>query len=314
MSSTTPVSLHAGQAWKCITAPSSAWGASPFWDPQQERLYWVDSVQERIWRLHLPSGRSDLWQLTQAPGSLAPCRSGALLMAMRNGILLSASWQDVPQQIAVAPYDPVRQRFHGGQCDPWGRFWVGTRAESGEQAIGGLYCLRRRDRPHPELLQVASGVVESCGLAWSPDGRRLYWGDGQRGWIDTHALPSAGQYPPVLANAQPFWRRQAAEPADGATLRPQGAAVDRLGRYWVALLDGGCLLCLDPQGQLLARIPTPVQRPTGLCFGGTDLRTLFLTTARSGLDAQALKRHPDSGAVFALRVEVPGLPVNRYED
>lgn len=314
MSSTTPVSLHAGQAWKCITAPSSACGASPFWDPQQERLYWVDSVQERIWRLHLPSGRSDLWQLTQAPGSLAPCRSGALLMAMRNGILLSASWQDVPQQIAVAPYDPVRQRFHGGQCDPWGRFWVGTRAESGEQAIGGLYCLRRRDRPHPELLQVASGVIESCGLAWSPDGRRLYWGDGQRGWIDTHALPSAGQYPPVLANAQPFWRRPAAEQADGASLRPQGAAVDRLGRYWVALLDGGCLLCLDPQGQLLARIPTPVQRPTGLCFGGTDLRTLFLTTARSGLDAQALKRHPDSGAVFALRVEVPGLPVNRYED
>ncbi len=289
-------------------------GCLAFWDPQQERLYWVDSVQERIWRLHLPSGRSDLWQLTQAPGSLAPCRSGALLMAMRNGILLSASWQDVPQQIAVAPYDPVRQRFHGGQCDPWGRFWVGTRAESGEQAIGGLYCLRRRDRPHPELLQVASGVVESCGLAWSPDGRRLDWGDGQRGWIDTHALPSAGQYPPVLANAQPFWRRPAAEPADGATLRPQGAAVDRLGRYWVALLDGGCLLCLDPQGQLLARIPTPVQRPTGLCFGGTDLRTLFLTTARSGLDAQALKRHPDSGAVFALRVEVPGLPVNRYED
>ena len=90
--------------------------------------------------------------------------------------------------------------------------------------------------------------------------------------------------------------------------------MDRLGRYWVALLDGGCVLCLDPKGQLLARIPTPAQRPTGLCFGGPDLRTLFLTTARSGLGPDALKRDPDSGAVFALRVEVPGLPVNRYED
>ena len=313
MDSTTPVSLHAGQAWKCLTAPSCAWGASPFWHPQQERLYWVDSILERIWRLHLPSGRVELWQLTQAPGSIVPCRSGALLMAMRNGILLSASWQDVPQQIAVAPYDPAHQRFHDGQCDPWGRFWVGTRVETGTQAVAGLYCLRRRERPHPELRQVASGVIESGGLTWSPDGRTLYWGDGQRGWIETHALPSAGQYPPLLGDPQPFWRRPPG-PADEMPARPQGAAVDRLGRYWVALLDGGCMLCLDPKGQLLARIPTPAQRPTGLCFGGPDLRTLFLTTARSGLGPDALKRDPDSGAVFALRVEVPGLPVNRHED
>jgi len=61
MDSTTPVSLHAGQAWECLTAPSCAWGASPFWHPQQERLYWVDRGQERIWRLHPPSGRVELW-------------------------------------------------------------------------------------------------------------------------------------------------------------------------------------------------------------------------------------------------------------
>ncbi|MEO0002624.1 MAG: hypothetical protein RLZZ22_316 [Pseudomonadota bacterium] len=313
MGNTGPVSLHASQTWERVTAPSCAWGASPFWHPEQERLYWVDSIQERIWRLHQPSGRVELWQLTQVPGSIAPCRSGALLMAMRNGILLSANWQDVPQPIAVAPYDPARQRFHDGQCDPWGRFWVGTRVESGTQAVGGLYCLHRRDRPHPELRQIASGVIESCGLAWSPDGRTLYWGDGRRGWIEAHALSSAGQYPPVLADGLPFWRRPSG-PEDEASGRPQGATVDRLGRYWVALLDGACVLCLDPQGQLLASIPTPARRPTGLCFGGPDLRTLFLTTARGGLDPDALKRHPDSGAVFALRVEIPGLPVNRYED
>ncbi len=313
MGSTAPVSLHASQAWERVTAPSCVWGASPFWHPQQERLYWIDSGQQRIWRLHLPSGRSDLWQLTQTPGSIVPCRSGALLMAMRNGILLSANWQDVPQQIAAAPYDPAHQRFHDGQCDPWGRFWVGSYVEGGAQAIGGLYCLRRRDRPQPELLQIASGVIESCGLTWSPDGRTLYWGDSRRGWIETHALSSAGQYPPVLGHAKPFWR-QPASPTDEVTGRPQGATVDRLGRYWIALLDDACVLCLDPQGQLLARIPTPAQRPTGLCFGGPDLRTLFLTTARGGLGPDALKRHPDSGAVFGLRVEIPGLPVNRYED
>ncbi len=302
-----------GPAWERVTAPNCGWGASPFWHPQQERLYWVDIAHERIWRLHLPSGHAEMWQLAQTPGSIAPCRSGALLMAMRSGILLSATWHNTPQQIAAAPYDPARLRFHASKCDPWGRFWVGTRMDEGEQSDGGLYCLHKRDRFSPELLRVAGGVVESGGLAWSPDGRTLYWGDSRRGHIDAHALVRAGQHPPQLADAQEFLRTPSS-PDDLPVERPQGAAVDSKGNYWIAMLDGARLLCLNPQGKRLASIPTPALRPTGLSFGGRDLRTLFLTTARAGLEAAELTRHPDSGAVFALRVDTPGLPVTPYED
>jgi len=309
-----PDSQPADPAWERISAPNCSWGAAPFWHPQQERVYWVDRVQNRIWRLHLPSGRTEMWQLEQTPGCLSPCRSGALLLALRDGIYLSQAWHDIAQRIVSAPYDTARQRFHEGCCDPWGRLWIDTRIDEGRTGRADLYCLHKLDRPNPELLRLLPGRQEAAGLAWSPDGRRLHWGDSASGRIDRYPLTSAGLHPPVLGPPLGFAQLPLLQDGQAISGRPQGAAIDSAGRYWLALADGGCVVCLGPDGQLLARIPTPAQRPTGLCFGGPDLRTLFLTTARSGLDAQALKRHPDSGAVFALRVEVPGLPVNRYED
>lgn len=303
-----------GPAWERITAPNCGWGAAPFWHPWQERIYWVDRSQERIWRLHLASGRTEMWQLDQTPGSLAPCRSGALLLALRDGIYLSEAWHDIPQLIARAPYDPGRQRFHEGSCDPWGRFWVGTRVDAGQAAQASLYCLHRRDRPSPELLRLDEGLQECAGLAWSGDGLRLYWGDGNSGRIDSHPLMSAGRHPPRLGPPQVFARFPLKQGALEIGGRPQGAAIDSAGRYWIALLDGACVIGLDPAGKLLTMIPAPAPRPTGICFGGQDLRTLFLTTARTGLDRSELDHHPDSGALFALRVDTPGLPLTPYED
>ncbi len=301
-----PTRPSGGPRWEPITAPNCGWGLSPFWHPQQDRLYWVDRAQDRIWRLHLASGHCEMWQLGQTVGGIAACRSGALLMALRSGIHLSIEWRDIPQLIAPAPYDPQDQCFNEGHCDPWGRFWVGTRVDDGKRADGALYCLHKRDRPRPELRRLSGGVIESGGLAWSADGRTLYWGDSARGRIESHALPRAGQHPPVLDAAQGF----ASFPPGQA----QGAAIDALGNYWIALADGACVQCLSPRGDLLASLPTPAQRPTALCFGAHDLRRLFLTTARAGLDAAALERYPDSGAVFALRVDTPGLPITPYED
>ncbi len=309
-----PDSQSAGPAWQRISAPNCGWGAAPIWHPLQERIYWVDRSQNRVWRQHLPSDRTEMWQLGQTPGSIMACRSGALLLALRDGLYLSETWHDLPQLVVGAPYDPQRQGFVDGCCDPWGRFWVGTRVDEGQAEPAGLYCLHKRDRPSPELLQRVQGRQESAGLAWTRDGHRLYWGDAATGRIDSYPLTSAGRHPPLLGPALGFARlplRQAGQEISG---RPQGAALDSAGNYWLALADGACVVGLDRTGNLVARIPTPALRPTGLCFGGQDLRTLFLTTARSGLGRPELERHPDSGALFALRVDIPGLPLTPYED
>lgn len=309
-----PDSLPAGPAWERISAPNCGWGAAPLWHPLQERIYWVDRGRQRIWRLHLASGRTEMWQLEQTPGSLAHCRSGALLLALRDGLYLSDAWHDIPPRIVPAPYDPDRQCFGDGCTDPWGRFWVGTRVETGQPGPAGLYCLHKRDRPSPDLLLLLRGQQESAGLAWTRDGQRLYWGDGGSGRIDSHPLTSAGRHPPLLGPALVYAQLPLRQPGLETGGRPQGAAIDSAGNYWLVLLDGACVIGLDRAGNLIARIPTPVLRPTGLCFGGPDLRTLFLTTARAGLERAELERHPDSGALFALRVDIPGLSPTPYED
>jgi len=312
----------AAPAWQRITGPLCALGESPFWHPHEQRLYWIDIGQRRIWRWHAPSDHLESWDLQQDPGCIAPCRSGALLAALRDGIYIAPLWHDVLLKVADAPYDTARIRFNDGKCDPWGRFWVGTYVETKDQPDGALYCLHRLDHPKQQVLRVASGVFSSNGLAWSPDGRTQYWNDTARHKVDGYPLVSAGQYPPVLGAPLTLahfpekpkdWRFESAQGHDYGG-RPDGAAVDQKGNYWVAMYEGARVLCLSPKGDVLANLATPAQCPTMVCFGGPDLRTLYLTTARAKRSAEELAHYPDSGAVFALRVDTPGLPVNFYED
>jgi len=86
------------------------------------------------------------------------------------------------------------------------------------------------------------------------------------------------------------------------------------GNYYVAMYEGGRLLKLSPAGEVLAEFAVPAQCPTMPCFGGADLRTLYLTTARHGRPSDEIKRWPDSGCIFSMPVEVPGLPVNFFMD
>lgn len=295
---------HQPGAWKPVTDIPCAWGDSPFWHAKEERLYWVDTSMRSLWRLHVPSGAIESWDLPQEPGCVAPCRSGNLLIAMRDGLYTSATWGDIPQALAKAPYDTSTTRFGSGVCDPWGRFWAGSVCQTGRNAA--LYCLHTRNRPHPELLTMEQGVQAVSGLAWSPDARTLYWGDPLHHRVETQALSQAGQWPPILGAPMPF--------AHWPASTPGGAAVDRMGRYWLTLRDRACVVCLDTQGQLVAEYATPALTPTALCFGGKDLCTLYLTTARQGQQNTELASHPGSGLVFSLRVDCPGLPINLYWD
>jgi sugar lactone lactonase YvrE len=114
------------------------------------------------------------------------------------------------------------------------------------------------------------------------------------------------QFPAKPAGWQP------GDPGYGG--RPDGAAVDVEGHYWVAMFEGGRLLRLSPSGEVVAEFPLPARCPTMPCFGGPDGRTLYVTTARHGRPAAELEALPHSGCVLAARVEVPGLPANFFID
>jgi sugar lactone lactonase YvrE len=238
------------------------------------------------------------------PASCAPLQSGGLLLAMRDGLWRFDPADGERTRMAEAPYVTEALRFNDGKADPQGRFWVGTIDEA-RAPNAALYCFDNGD-----LRRVADGITVSNGLGWSPDGATLYWSDTKAHTVyafDFDAEDGSLSRQRVFAQFAPRAEGQSLDDYGG---RPDGAAVDAEGAYWVALFEGSRLLRLAPDGQVLAELKLPVRCATMPCFGGHDLRTLYITSARERRPADELARQPLAGRVLHLRVPVPGLPVN----
>ena len=306
--------------WTRLAAAPCELGESPFWHPDEQRLYWVDIAGQKIHRSHPASGELESWAMPSEPGCIAPARSGGLVIALRDGIYRAHNWGGALSKLVGAAHDPSNSRFNDGKCDPLGRFWAGTIYEPRDARLAALYCFDGRAGRAPTFERMAGDATVANGLAWSPDGATLYWSDTTahviRAW-DWDAASNRLQRGRVFKQF-PFkpsgW--QAGMPGAAAAYagRPDGAAVDSQGNYWVAMYEGRRVLQLSPQGELLAEIATPVQCPTMPCFGGADLCTLYLTSARHGRPAAELQAEPEAGSVFSLQVDVPGLAVNFFVD
>jgi len=317
--------------WQAVVSDTYALGESPFWHPQEQTLYWVDIAGKQILRVqpgqHGQHGQGTVqsWSMPSEPGCIAPASSGGLVIALRHGVFRAREWGGALTHLATLPYDPALLRANDGKCDPLGRFWVGTIDETKMQRSAALFSIdarASRNGQAPVVQRMAGDALTGNGLAWSPDGATLYWADTSSNVV--HAWDWDGEAN-VLSAHRHFlqcppkptgWSfDHVASPEElpyGG--RPDGAAVDVQGNYFVAMYEGRRVCQFAPDGTLLAQFPTPARCPTMPCFGGDDLKTLYLTTARQGRSAPELLALPQSGGVFALRVDVPGLPVNRFID
>ncbi|HSI46648.1 MAG TPA: SMP-30/gluconolactonase/LRE family protein [Ideonella sp.] len=280
-------------------------GESPFWHPEQAALYWCDIPGKTLNRFHPATVAHEHWAFETEPCSIAPLLGGGLMLAMRDGLWTFDTGSGERSRLARAPYDPRKERFNDGKADAQGRFWVGTLYEPREPALAALY---RWSGEH--LARVAGDVTVSNGLAWSPDGRTLYWSDTKAHTV--YALdfdPASGELSRQRVFAS-FPLKQAGQDLVSYGGRPDGAAVDSEGCYWVAMFEGQRLLRLAPDGTPLQEVALPVRCATMPCFGGDDLRTLYVTTSRENRPAEELRRQPWAGCVLQMRVEVPGLPVH----
>ncbi|MBI5255225.1 MAG: SMP-30/gluconolactonase/LRE family protein [Burkholderiales bacterium] len=293
-----------GQALQALPVPPSALGESPFWHPDEQRLYWVDIPGRRLNAFEPRSRQHDQWAFEAEPGSCAPLQGGGLLIAMRDGLWRFDPVSGVRSRLAPPPYDPKHQRFNDGKADPQGRFWVGT-LDDRRQPEAGLYRWSgtRCDR-------VVADATVGNGLGFSPDGRTLYWSDTKAHQIYAFDLDGHDGSLSRRRVLRRFPPRAPDEPLAHYGGRPDGAAVDSEGAYWCAMFEGQRLLRLSPEGELLAELPLPVRCPTMPCFGGADLKTLYITTAREKRPADELAQQPWAGCVLQLQVAVPGLPVN----
>jgi sugar lactone lactonase YvrE len=288
-------------------ASASRLGESPVWHPREQVLYWCDIPGKRLNRFDPKSGALSHWDFDTEPASVAPRLDGALLLAMRDGLWRFDPVRGERTRLAASPYDPAHERFNDGKCDPQGRFWVGTIYEPRDPALAALYCF-----DGSELKRKADGITNSNGLGWSPDGRTMYWSDTKAHTVYAFDFdPASGE----LSARREFVRFAARQPGQDLADyggRPDGAAVDAEGCYWVALFEGQRVLRLSPAGEVVREVRLPVRCATMPCFGGPDLRTLYITTAREGRPAAELAEQPLAGCVLSLRVDVPGLPAHLF--
>jgi sugar lactone lactonase YvrE len=286
-------------------SPPCLLGESPMWHPQEQALYWCDIPGRRLHRLDPVNGHAQQWDFPVEPASVVPAQDGTLRLAMRDGLWRFDPVTGERARLAAPPYDPAVERFNDGKCDPQGRFWIGTVYEPRDPALAALYCW-----DGAALSRRADGITVSNGLAWSADGRTMYWSD-----TKAHAVyafdfdPADGSLSGRRTFAE-FPRRVPDQPLDAYGGRPDGAAVDSEGCYWVAMFEGQRVLRLSPAGVVLQEVRLPVRCPTMPCFGGPDLRTLYITTSREKRPPEELAQQPLAGCVLALRVAVPGLPAH----
>jgi sugar lactone lactonase YvrE len=201
--------------------------------------------------------------------------------------------------IALPGGEPPVNRFNDGRTDPSGRFWAGTMSDESRLPTGALYCLDA-DR---SCRRVVDDVILSNGLCWSPDGATMYHADS---WKRTMWRYRYDQDTGAI-----FDRRIFFEPASGMGA-PDGAVTDSDGFVWLAMWGGSAVLRLDPNGNIERKVDLPVTQPTCPCFGGKDLGTLYVTSAAFGLDPASAANQPNAGGIFALDLDVRGLPSVRY--
>jgi sugar lactone lactonase YvrE len=288
-----------------LPVPPSQLGESPFWHPDEAALYWCDIAGRRLNRWHPGRAEHRQWAFDTEPACAAPVPGGTLLLGMRDGLFRFDPASGTRTRLAAPPYDPAEERFNDGKADPQGRFWAGTIYEPRTAPKAALYRWAggRLDR-------MAGDATTGNGLAWSPDARTLYWADTKAHRVRAYDVEPVEGRLSRMRDFAVFPPRAEGQPPEAYGGRPDGAAVDVEGGYWVAMYEGGRLLRLRPDGGLDRALPLPVRCPTMPCFGGPDGRTLFVTSARQGRPAEELAAQPLAGCVLSLRVDVPGLPVN----
>ncbi len=305
--------------WQTLSPQADGLGESPFWHPDELALYWVDIPGRQVRRANIFMGTVESWAMPSEPGCIAPAAGGGLVLALRDGMYRAAQWGGELQLLARFDHDTATTRFNDGKADPAGRFWAGTMYEPRDKALAQLWSLDLRSGK-PVVERKAVDATIANGLAWSPDEKTVYWTDTLQHTIRAWDWDKAGN---AMARERVFasFRRkpdgwQYGLPGctpDTYGGRPDGAAVDAQGNYWVAMFEGGRVLKLSPAGEQLAEYRLPAQCPTMPCFGGVDLKTLYVTTASHARPAAELRDMPQSGCVFSMQVEVPGLPVNFFQ-
>jgi len=267
-------------------------GEGPVWDPDRGLLWWVDLLAGSVHAIDPSTGARTRFDAGDAVGAVGLTRGGGLVLALADSFALAgADGQDLAR-VPGFTIDRTAIRFNDGKPDPWGNFIAGTMAwdESGNPP-GSLYRLA----PDGVVTELFGDVGLSNGLDWSDDQNLFYYSDTNIGRVDVFDTdPDTG----ALSGRRPFV----------TVPEPDGLTLDAEGCVWLALWGSGELRRYTPDGRLDTVVRLPAWQVTSAAFGGPDLGTLFITTAREGLTPAEQAEQPQAGDIFACTPGVTGRP------
>ncbi len=283
----------------------------PLWSVSEQKLYWVDISGRAINRFDPITGKNERWPMPAEPGCIALAASGGLVAALRDGFYRFNPADARLEKIADAPYDTNNMRFNDGRCDAAGRFWAGAMYEPRTAPLASVVCLERGKIRNGWGPEEKLGVKVSNGMAFTADGHHVFQSDTPNHVIYQFAFDAAEG---TVSERREFARRPDNRNDANYGGRPDGAAIDSAGNYWSAQYEGGCVLRYSIEGKITGIIHVPSKRVTMVAFGGADLRTLYITTAREGTTESELLTDSHAGGIFACELDVPGRAEPLYLD
>lgn len=264
-------------------------GEGPVWSPTWGGLRWVDMLAGDVLTLR-EDGSVDRMHVGEVAAFVRPRTDGGWVVATERGLARADEPHGIPTPWFDLWDDPSVRMNEGG-VDSLGRLWAGA---MGYDRVPGTARLFRVD-PAGCVTVVLPDVTISNGIDLSPDRRRAYYDDTPTGRTDVFDVVDG-----ELVNRRPFVTHDVGH--------PDGLTVDSVGNVWVALNGAGRVRCFSPSGEVLDEVALPVRLTTACTFGGADLRDLYVTTSRENLDDP----EPQAGAVFRVRVAVPGQRVRAF--
>lgn len=267
-------------------------GEGPLWHPEREQLFWFDIIAKRL--LTRTAEGPTHWQFDEYVSAAGWVDRDTLLIASQSALFRFDLNTGTRQDVCALEADNAITRSNDGRADRQGGFWIGTMGINAEPAAGAIYRYFKG-----ELRCVFPDITISNAICFAPDGRTAYFTDTVTGIVNQVALDSDG-WP--CAAPRPFLDMT------GSAASPDGAVTDAAGNLWQAEWGGARVACYSPDGQFVSAATAPTDNITCPAFGGSDLRTLFFTTARQGLNDEELTAQPLAGQTLFTDLSAPGLP------
>ena len=290
---------------KLVLAACEVVGESAIWDDQRGRLVWVDIIGRRIHAFAPHTGRHNIWPVSGRPTSIGLRADGGAILGMERHLCLWDWWGQPTEVIEVEPHQPAN-RLNEGAVGPDGAFWVGTMLNNINDddsprdisaATGSIYRYTAKGLQH--VCHDSFGITNTVAF---PTTDQLLTADTLTNTIYSYHIGPTGQ----LSGRKPVF-------SGFSRGLPDGSCLDAQGRLWTARVAGGaCLTCITPDGRLQQVVDLPCTWPTSCAFGGADLGTLYVTSARFTMSADHLAANPHEGGLFAVDVGVKGKPAHRF--